>query len=102
RNEEYSSEEMQSKAFYSSMIQLKERITNLKSSGINLFEELDFKGFIFKTNIICMLETRRYHYQFDITEIRRFPEYIDLGELIEYVTIKNKNNNIIYSRNPRN
>lgn len=100
-NEKYSSEEMQSKAFYSSMIQLKERITNLKLSGLELFEELDFKGLIFKTNIICMHETRRYHYQFDLTEIQNFPEYIDIGELIEYLTVKNKNDNIIYSRNPK-
>ena len=66
-----------------------------------MFTESKFDGTIFKTNLICMENTRRQHMVFTIKELESFPEYMDLNELIENLIATNSNKNIIYTKNPR-
>lgn len=100
-DKKFEPEEMQKKALFSSFAQLLNQISGFKRYGYNIFSEIGFKGIIFKTNTICMYTTRRYHFKFNINELNTFPEYMDIKELRDYVIIKNKNKNIIYSKNPK-
>jgi hypothetical protein len=96
---EYEPEEIQKKAMYSSFGQLKEQINSFQVAGFKVLEELDLDGIIFKTNTICMLKTRRYHFKFSLEELNQFPEYMDILELIEYVAVTKENKNIILVKN---
>ncbi len=99
-NKEYDSKEMQKRAMFSSFSQLKNQISSLKDTGgYEMFAELELNGIIFKTNTICMSTTRRYHFQFSLAELNQLPEYMDIVELVEYVTITKNNKNIILVKN---
>lgn len=90
----------QSKTFYSTLAQLLNQIHGLQNIKKAL-EEDGFKDLLFKTNVIYYSETRRYHYKFDLIEIKNFPENIDVKELYEYVVIENKNKNIVHVKNSK-
>lgn len=95
----YKSEEMQKRALSYSFQQLLNQISILKLTGYKIFADVNFEGIIFKTNTICMMETRRYNFKFNLSELNNFPEYMDFDELYNYVVVQNKNKNIIYIKN---
>ena len=98
-NKKYGSEEMQKRALSYSFQQLLNQISILKLTGYKIFSDVNFEGIIFKTNTICMTETRRYNFKFNLSELNNFPEYMDFDELYNYVVVQNKNKNIIYVKN---
>jgi hypothetical protein len=100
-DEKFEPEEMQHKALFSSFVQLLNQISGFERIGYDSFSDIGFNGIIFKTNTVCMYTTRRYHFKFEIDELKSLPEYIDIAELRDYVMIKNKNKNIIYAKNPK-
>ena len=97
---EFEVKEIQKLAMYSSFEQVLIHINNFKEKGYGLFHEHQLTGMIFKTNVLCMNSTRRYHFKFSFKELENFPEYMDISELIEYVVVKNENKNIILAKNP--
>lgn len=97
---EYDSNEIQKEVMLSSFWRLLNTINSLQKRGFSTFTDLNFKGIIFKINNICMLKTRRYHFEFSFIELNNFPEYLDFEELFSYV-IKNDNRNIIYIKNDK-
>jgi hypothetical protein len=90
--------ELQQKAMAACFLQLIARIHGFQSRGFENFEKAEFSGMIFKTNYVCSLETRRYHFKFSLKELQNFPEYIDLEELLTYI---GSNNNIVFVKNPK-
>tara|TARA_R110002096_G_C14507837_1_gene715898 strand:+ start:673 stop:1176 length:504 start_codon:yes stop_codon:yes gene_type:complete len=98
-NAKYEPTELQQKAMYSSFIQLNNQISKFKQVGYNAFSDIEFEGIIFKTNTICMLSTRRYHFKFTFEELNSFPEFMDIQELMTYVVVTNKNQNVILVKN---
>lgn len=98
--EKYAPEKMQKFAMLSSFDQLKEMISILENNGgYDIYNELGVENIVFKTNTICMQTTRRYHFKFSLGELRAFPEYMDIKELFEYITVTKKNENIILVKN---
>ncbi|MEH6538097.1 MAG: hypothetical protein V7719_16975 [Psychroserpens sp.] len=100
-DKKFEPEEMQNKALLSSFAQLLNQISGFKRYGYDNYSDIGFEGMIFKTNTVCMYTTRRYHFKFELDELKGFPEYMDIGELRDYVIIENKNKNIIYVKNPK-
>ena len=98
-NNSVSSAEIQEKTMAACFAQLITRIRAFQRVGFEDFEKAEFDGMIFKTNYVCSLETRRYHFKFTIKELKELPEYIDLKELITYIVVDNNNSNIIYIKN---
>lgn len=99
-DKEYEQQEMQKVVLSMSFIQLVKLINNFKNAGYDPLAAAGFEGMIFKTNIICMLSTRRYHFKFSLQELNNFPHFMDFQELFEYVVVEKKNQNIIYAKNP--
>ncbi|MDR2223601.1 MAG: hypothetical protein LBE34_12855 [Flavobacteriaceae bacterium] len=91
-------EDIQKAAFVSSLTQLLENIEYVKSYKNTFKNELHIKGVIFRTNTIINYETRRYYFQFTINEIEGFPDFMDMKEIVDYIT-ENNMENIIYIKN---
>lgn len=98
-DKEFKDEEIQSHAMRSSFAQLHKQISTIKLQSLDIYKGMGITDFVFKTNTICMSRTRRYHFKFKVEEIESFPTYLDIQELIEYVVVEKKNENIIHIKN---
>lgn len=97
-SESISEKELQENAFKYCILQLITRIRVFQKIGFKELEASGFSGLIIKTNFICLSETRRYHFKFNIKELKTFPEFIDIKELLSYIEANN-NKNVIYIKN---
>ncbi len=99
-NLEYASREMQEKALEMSFRQLYSEVSAFQKYGFDTLFKYGFKGMVFKTNTICMGQTSRYHFKFEMKELQDLPLYVDFEELLTYVVQENNNENIIHTKNP--
>ncbi len=94
---EYTSDNIRKVVIMSSFYQLLENISNVKTL-LSELKEIEIKDVIFRTNTIYNYETKRYYFKFNLNEIERFPDFLDMEELYNYV-LENNNINIIYVKN---
>lgn len=98
-DEKFKPLEMRYNASVSFNLQALDGIIRFKKIGLKELSNYKFEGIIFKTNSICMFETRRCDFKFSLDELNSFPEYMDYQEFVTAI-INNDGKNMIYIKNP--
>jgi len=98
-DEKFKPLEIRYNASVSFNLQALDGINRFKKIGAKELSNYKFEGIIFKTNAICMFETRRCDFKFSLDELNSFPEYMDYQEFVTAI-INNDSKNMIYIKNP--